>query len=207
MSPDPIADAAGASFLRATADRIHPTTREIQPADSVPVNGGSPSDISNNPSAVPSRHHRAQLYWGIGAAVVVAIIVTAYILTGGFHRSSSASTSDELVLIHDGTSYSMNIGEFNGIYFSASSASSIDGQLNSSRGIQVYLMTPDQFQTLTRTLNVSGYTWTSGVVAIQTVYDLHIPVPVGEWVLSFVNPNPDSPTGVGIYSNVVLSPA
>jgi hypothetical protein len=133
------------------------------------------------------------------------VLVAAYAMTGGFRPPGSSGTSG-VVLIPAGTGFSMTIGQFNSVIFEISKESSITGLLNSSRGIQLYIMTPSEFQYLVRNLTVATYVWTSGVVADQAPYNLNVTVQPGQWVLAFVNPNVSWPTGVGFYSNVVLAP-
>jgi hypothetical protein len=140
----------------------------------------------------------------VAIAVALIMIVTAYVLAIEIHPSAGSSA---VVLVPYGTGYSLSGGEPVGITFTVSSESSIDGTLNSSRGIQIYIMTPQQFETLANYGNVSTYVWTSGRVANGMIYALHLTVSPGQWVLAFVNPNPDSPTGVGFYSNVTLKPS
>jgi hypothetical protein len=134
----------------------------------------------------------------------LVVILAAYVLTGGFQGSTGSSSSSGTVLIPYGTGLSLSIGQFNGINFVITSESVIKGSLNSSRGVQIYIMTPSEFAALVKNSNVSGYEWTSGIVAVQTIYQLNVAVSPGQWVLSFVNPFPSTPTGVGFYSDVTL---
>ena len=152
----------------------------------------------------PPSRTRTYLWVGV-AVIVIAMLVVTYVLTGGFHLSSSSSGSGGKVLIPRGTSYSMIVGQFNGINFVIGSESQISGEMNSSRGIQVYIMTPAEFEYMVTNLVIGQYVWTSGVVADQTIYDIDISVQPGQWVLSFVNPSAVTPTGVTFYSDVTLT--
>jgi len=140
----------------------------------------------------------------VGVTIVLAMILTAYVLTNGFHGQTGSS---EVVLVPAGTGYSLPMGQFSGTEFTATSASTISGTLNSSEGVQIYLMTPTQFEAFAKSLNVSGYVWTSGWVANESIYHLDIPVPAGQWVLAFTDPNAGLPTGVGIYTDIILKAA
>jgi hypothetical protein len=153
----------------------------------------------------PSPPRRTSAYVGAGVAVVVVIVALAYLLSGGFHSSHGSSGSTGTVLIPRGTGYSYSIRQFNGIVFAVTSESRIQGELNSSHGVQIYLFTPTEFQYLVRNLTVGQSEWTSGVVANATIYDLDVIVQPGSWVLSFVNPNEYLPTGIGFYTDVTLT--
>ena len=148
---------------------------------------------------------RTRNYLVVGVVVILAVVLSAYVVMGGL-RTASSSGSTGTVLIPFGTGYSMVIGQYNGINFDISHESRITGLLNSSHGIQIYILTPSEFAYLVKNLSVSGYVWTSGVVAFQQLYQLNVAVQPGQWVLSFVNPNVSWPTGVGFYSDVVLAP-
>lgn len=157
------------------------------------------------PAERTPRPHRTAVYVGIGVAIVVVMVVLAYVLVIGSHTAGTSSGTQGKVLAARSTSYSLSIGAFNGINFVVSSESQIQGEVNSSRGIQVYIFTPSEFQYLVKNLTVGQYVWTSGIVADQAVFDLVIPVQPGQWVLSFVNPNVNFPTGVTLYSDLTLT--
>jgi len=180
--------------------------------------GGNPSANAASGTAPPTPStdilagnerpkHRARWPLVAGVAVVAVVLVVAYLLVVGVPGSSSSSHSNGTVLITYGTGLSLPIGQFNGINFVINSSSSISGSLNSSRGIEIYIMTPTQFAALVKNAAVSGYVWASGIVANQTIYDLHVTVAPGQWVLSFVNPFSYTPTAVGFYSDVTLTSA
>ena len=171
------------------------------PSETTP-GGASPPESKGAPETPPPRRTSSRTIV-VGAVAVVVVMIVAYLLFAGMH-SSGGSGSSGYVLVPDGTGYSLPVGQFNGINFEVSTPSSVHGQINASRGVQVYLMTPSEYQFLVRTLNVSGYNWTSGVVAFETTYSLTVPVPVGAWVLAFVDPNPVLPTGIGFYSDLTL---
>jgi len=142
----------------------------------------------------------------VGVAIIVVMVVLAYLLTGGFHHAGGSSATQGRVLVPFGASYSLPNGQFDGLTFTINSTSVIQGELNSSRGVDLYVMTPTEFETLVRTLNVTGYEWASGEVADQTIYNVDVTVTAGTWILAFTPPNPNIPTGVGFYSDLTLSP-
>ncbi len=146
---------------------------------------------------------RTRTYLAVGLAFILVMVLVAYAVIGEV-RPAGSSGSSGTVLIPNGTGYSLVIGAFNGVNFVVSQESRITGTFNSSHGVQVYVLTPAEFQSLVKSGNVSEYVWTSGVVADQTVYQLDVTVQPGQWVLAFVNPNVSWPTGVGFYSDVVL---
>jgi len=158
------------------------------------------------PLKVPKKG-RSSVYIGVGVAIIVVMVVLAYILTGGFHHAGGSSGTQGRVLVPFGSSYSLPSGQFDGLTFTINSTSIIQGELNSSRGVDLYVMTPTEFETLVRTLNVSGYEWASGEVADQSIYQVDITVTPGTWVLAFTPPNQYIPTGVGFYSDLTLTPA
>lgn len=166
---------------------------------------GGTSSPASTPGKAPDARRRS-IYVGIGVAIIVVMVILAYFLTNGFHSAGGSSGTQGTVLVPRGTSYSMVIGQFNGINFHVNSSAKIQGEVNSSQGIQVYLLTPSEFQYLAKNLTVGQYVWTSGVVANQVVDELDISVQPGQWVLSFVNPNSNFPTGVTFYTNLTLTP-
>lgn len=164
----------------------------------------SPEAVTPDPRK-PRAHRGNPIYTGIVVVILVVAVVLAYVLTGGFHSSNGSSGSSSTVLIPRGTGYSYNIGQFNGINFVISSESRIQGELNSTHGVAIYILTPAEFEYLVKNLTVGQYVWTSGVVADQSIYHLNVTVQPGQWVLSFVNPNVSWPTGIGFYSDVTLT--
>jgi len=135
--------------------------------------------------------------------VVVAVSIFAYAMFGIPHSNGTSG----VVLVPAGTGLSLPAGQFSGFEFTANSPSVITGTLNSSEGVQIYLMTPQEFQAFIKTTNVSGYGWTSGWVANDTIYTLDIPVPLGQWYLVLTDPNVGIPTGIGIYTDIVVKAA
>ena len=179
-------------------------TVAVQPSNEPAEREAERSSGSTDSSGTPRPRRSSSLMLVVGVVVVVVVMVVAYMLFAGMHSSGSSSGSKGYVLVPNGTGYSLPVGQFNGINFQVSTPSTIQGQINASRGVQVYLMTPSEYQVLVRTGNISGYNWTSGVVAYETTYTLTVPVPVGTWVLAFVDPNSVLPTGVGFYSDLTL---
>ena len=178
---------------------------------SSPSTDASPSEASaeapTRPASRGPAKSRTRTYLAVGVAIILVVVaIAAYSMTVGFRPAGSSGTSGT-VLITDGTGYPMSVGQYNGISFTISQDSRITGTLNSSHGVQIYILTPSEFQYLVKNNNVSSYVWTSGVVANAELYVLNVTVQPGQWVLSFVNPNLYVPTGVGFYSNVVLAPA
>ncbi len=174
--------------------------------------GGHPPDGSVPRSPVrgvtrteagPISARRRRSYIVVAAAIVVAVIILAIVLMGNLHHAGTSN----VVLVPAGAGYSFPVGQFAAVAFTVGSASVITGTLNSSRGVEVYLMTPQQLQAFVKATYVTGYTWGSGWVANETVYALDVPVPAGQWDLAFINPNAGIPTGVGIYTDITLQPA
>jgi len=186
---------------------MHPASEGLPESKAEPSGpAGTDESSGSKPSTTSTRGRppmRMRVYLGIGVAIVVVMVVVGYLLVAMPH-SSSPSGSNGYVLVPYGTGYSMSSGQYNAVNFVVNTTSSIHGLINSSRGIQLYIMTPAEYGHLVTTLNVSGYVWTSGIVADQTIYSADIPVAPGQWVLAFVNPFPNTPTGVGFYSNLVL---
>ena len=177
---------------------------DVPPPTSGPGAGTADPTATSAPVKVP-KSRRTSIYAGVGVAIIVVMVILAWAVTGGFHLSGTPSGSSGYVLVPRGTSYSMVIGQFNGIDFDVNSTSHIEGQVNSSRGIAVYILTPADFAYLVKNLTVGPYVWTTGVVADGTPDTLNIPVQPGQWVLSFVNPNVSWPTGVTFYSDLTLT--
>jgi len=144
------------------------------------------------------------------AIALAAVILAAYLLTGGFGLHGKSSPD---VLVRKGTYYSLPGGQFNAVAFLTSSSDTILGTVWDTWGINIYLMTPTEVVDLAKKGVVTGYSWTSGHVANLTETDLSIVVEPGSWDLVFlntdnpsINPIYTNVTIVGFYTDVTLSP-
>ena len=169
----------------------------------------APNGPVPSPSGGAPARRQVPMYTVVLAAVLIVLVVFAgaYVWTGGFHRTTSPSGSLGTVLLPSGSSYSIVNGQFSDVAFRINSTSVVQGQLNSSEGVLVDVMTPAEFEHMAITLNVSGYQWTSGAVADRTVYSLDVTVAPGQWFLAFLDPNASFPTGVSFYSDLTLTPS
>ncbi len=136
--------------------------------------------------------------------VAAGLVVGVYALMLPLHHSTA--TNSEILEPQD-TSYSIPAEQFNGIAFDISTTSVVNGTFYNTYGITLYTMTPAQFETFSKTGVVSGYNWTSGRIANNTITNLNIEVPPGAWELAFVNSNLLVATSIGFYSNLTLAPA
>ncbi|HYB79631.1 MAG TPA: hypothetical protein VEG66_07745 [Thermoplasmata archaeon] len=134
-------------------------------------------------------------------AIVVIVVVLAYVLTGGFQRSHNGP----LVLVPAGAYYTIPGGQFNGITFIIGATSVINGTFSNAFGIVLYEMNNTQFLSFAKTNILGGYEWTSGPIANNSVYDLDLTIPPGSWALVFVNPSPINPTAIGFYTDLTLA--
>lgn len=178
-----------------------PQTANASPTIAPP---SGPQASSTRPST--RRQIRLTSIAVVAVLVVLIIVVAAYVFTGGFHPAKSSSSPEGIVLLPDGASYSITLGQFSGIAFHINSTSTVQGKLNSSNGVIIDLMTPAEFTHLSLYANVSGYEWSSGAVADQSIYTLDVSVPPGQWNLAFLDANVSFPTGVSFYSDLTLTP-
>ncbi len=170
-----------------------------------------PSDASDGAQGtsaaapkVPKRFLGSWTWVVIGVVILAVGSAVAVVWIGGLHHAPS-STSSSVVLAPSGTSYSLPIGQISGVVFSANATSTLHGSVNSSEGVQMYIMDMAQYETFGKTGNVTGYEWTSGAVRATTIYDLDVSVPTGSWILVFSDPNTGIPTGVSVYSSILLT--
>jgi len=134
------------------------------------------------------------------AVVAVALLLTAYTVTGGFRSSTVPRTA----LIPKDDYYSITGGQFNDVAFSVQSTSVVNGTFTNTLGIIVYLLTPAQLNYLATKGNVSSYDWSSGQIPNLEVYDLNVEVESGQWDLAFVNPSLVNTTVVGFWTDITV---
>lgn len=148
---------------------------------------------------------RSRTYVAVAVTIVVVVIVLAYVLTGGFQRPSGSSTT---VLVPADTVFSLPVDQFSGVSFIISTNATLNGTISESYGLQLYTMSPPQYQHLLTKGNLSGYEWTSGVLPNDTIYNIELTVPPGAWVLVFANPNNPQTllsTSVGFFTDLTLT--
>jgi hypothetical protein len=164
-----------------------------------------PAEALGSPRAVPTRTRTF-----VAVAIVLLVVAAGGIAVSYGYLHHSAPTS-RIVLVANGTSYSIPVGQYNAVSFIAPSNSTINGTIYETFGLTLYRMTPTQYEHLVITLNLSaGYEWTSGVLGNNTVYQFALSVPSGQWEIVFANPNGQQTlitTLVGFYTDLVLNPA
>ncbi len=134
-------------------------------------------------------------------AAAIVLIAGVYVLTSPTARASA------VVLVPYHTVYSISGGQLNAVDFTIQTTSVVNGTFTNTLGIIVYIFTPEELVNLTLKGQVTGYQWTSGVIANLTVDSIDVTVTPGAWDLTFVNPNLFNTTIVGFWSNVTLSPS
>jgi len=188
--PHRVASLVGSSVSSATADSIGPS------ASSRPTSSSS------------AQPRRFPLVLTVGIVVVaIALVGASFALTNGFHsRATSGST---VKVVSQWTYDSIPGAQYDAVSFIAHSNSVLNGSFTNSMGIIVYVMTPTQFESLTRSGVVSGYNWSSGRIPQLTLYDLNVRVAAGPWDLVFLNPdtNPLNSTVVDFWTAVAEIPA
>ncbi len=150
----------------------------------------------------PAARGRSWHYAVIAVAIVVTLIVAAFVLTGGFHHSSP-STAPGLTLAPDGDQIAIAPAQLVGLTFSANSTVTLTGSYWTTYNVSAYIMTSADFSHYLRTLKATSYEWTSGYVkfgAISQVLD------AGSWVLVFIAPTYHA-TQVGVTSTISVNPA
>jgi len=166
---------------------------------------GTPPESRTSSASGSRRLSRRGLSYALGVGVaIVVLVVAAWGLMGGFRANASSST---VVLVPAGTSYTLPAGQLNIVSIVLGSTGTINGTLAESFGLAIYLMTPAQLAAFVKTLKISGYEWTSGVLANNSIYGLSLIVQPGSWDIVFVNPNTDQfiPTSYGFYTDLTLT--
>lgn len=175
------------------------------PADSRPA--GTITPVSSVTSGSPPRREILSkrwiaLYAILTVLVVVIVIVAALTLAGDFRRGGNPSA---ILLVPKGTRDVIPAEQFDSVAIDARTDSTITGNVVILFAVDIYLMTTSQFNSYDRTLNVSGYQWTSGIMQNVTSYSLEVAVPPGLSYLVYSNPYPVSSL-VGYNTNLNLEP-
>ena len=172
--------------------------------------GGLPGEPTSPGGTRPRGRPPRPRPWAYVVVIVVVVAGAAggaYFFTAGFHAPGTASSGK--VLVPDGTQYSIPVGQYNAVSFIITGNATVTGTIYEAFGLQLYRMTPAQYEHLVVTLNYSaGWEWTSGPLANNTVYNLSMTAPAGQWELVFANPNGLQTfltTLVGFYTNLVLT--
>lgn len=160
------------------------------------------SELATN--SRPSRlGRRGKIYTIAVAVIVVAVFLVFWVLMGGFQSNPASST---VVLVPAGTYYTVAANQLNEIGIVVNTAATINGTIAETYGLGIYLMTPTQLAEFVKTLQISGYVWTSGNLTNNTIYRLNLAIQPGSWDLVFVNPNSNIyiTTSYGFYTDLTL---
>ena len=164
------------------------------------------SDPASERPGEASPKPRRGAYVVVAVVIVIGMLVAAYALSDGFHRPASGASNT--VLVQEGTIDTVPVGQFDAINLAVPSGNStVNGTIIDSYGLELFTMTPAQFQYLAVKGVFNGFQWTSGVIANDTVTNVNLVFGPGSWVVVFYNPNPIPTaltTSVGFYTNLVL---
>lgn len=97
----------------------------------------------------------------IALVVVVAVVLVSYALIADLRPGGGPRTT---IVAKAGTVYSLSVGQFNAVTFLMRSSAVVNGTFGDVWPIILYLVNTSQFQTLVRTLNITGFEWTSGML-------------------------------------------
>jgi len=115
------------------------------------------------------------------------MVGAAYVFTNGFHPHGASGST--VIVVSEWTYDSIPGTQYDAVAFLAHSDSVLNGSFTNSMGVIVYIMTPTQFESLTKTGVVTGYNWTSGRIPQLTLYYLNVQVAAGPWDLVLLNPD------------------
>jgi hypothetical protein len=155
----------------------------------------------------PGRRAGLRFSWlGLTAiVVVVAIVGAAYALASGLPHGSSSSSA--VTLATEGSFDGLSGGQYDDIALVVHTPALLNGTVRAGWApVVIYVMTPEQFENLSRTGLVSGYTWASPAIPGLTFYGLNVTVSVGEWNLVFLNPSVLNDTGVDFWTALTETP-
>lgn len=186
---------------------------------SLPANaGGFPTSRAEpeGPITASSGFGGRGRIWVVVAAVLLVVVAGfgAYLVTNDVLHPKGTSG---VILIPKGKWFSIPGDQYNDVAFVAGQSSILNGTITNSGGLNLYLMTPAELLSLSKTGQVGGSTWASGRIANLTVTHLNLPVSAGSWDLVFLNSDgpvpptylgnsPLNTTIVGFWTDLTLSP-
>jgi hypothetical protein len=141
----------------------------------------------------------------VGVVVTLAIAVSISALVENARLSHGPPQPD--VIIPADTLTSISVGQYFGYDFVAGSMEVLNASYSAQYGILFYLMTPEEYQILVTTYNVTGYAWTAGGSHFINQAYLDVDVPPGPWVFAMANPNATFATAVGWLTALTLAPS
>jgi hypothetical protein len=170
------------------------------PAGQVP--GAESATVQPKLERVSTRQHSRVLYTIIVVVVAIVVVMVAIAYTEAFRANSGSSTS---VLLKKGTTDLIPAGQFDDVSVDAKANSTISGSVTIIYEAALYSMTYQQVLAFAKTLVVSGYLWTSGLMENVSKYSFDVPVSAGFSYFVLANPGAVESL-VGYDSNLTLAP-
>ena len=138
---------------------------------------------------------------------MIVIVVIAAIVIPVAEKLGHGSPAGSEILIPQYTYDSISPGQYSGVAFIAHSAGVLNASYSDQYGVIFYVMTPDEYEHLVITNNVSGYSWTLGQSGYVALAYMTANVPAGDWWFAMANPNPAIATAVGFQSALTFTPS
>lgn len=134
---------------------------------------------------------------------MAALVLSVYFIEERAHSTNSTMSE---VLVPKNTLFSIPPTQFNSISINITTNSVINGTFYSNYGVDLYVLTPSAFHTLTVDGKVPSSEWSSGgLVGNASTVFLNLDVPTGAWVLVYLNPSRIVTSYVGFYTDLTLS--
>ena len=143
--------------------------------------------------------------------IIVLFLIIVSVVTNSTNSGSPSGVSNQpahtpLIIVQSGNVYPLNAGSYEEIQFSISNPSTITGSFTTTntatRGIDFYIMTPDEFSSFSSSSQVNQYLYTTGLVTSGFI-DTNLPA--GTYYLIFNNNNLVETSSVDITQNIIAT--
>ena len=140
------------------------------------------------------------LYSILIVATAVTVVLAVLAISANLDRGSASSAT---ILVKKRTIDYIPQGQLDAVLINTKTSSVVNGSVTILFAVQFYTMNSTEYESFVKTLVVSGYLWTSGLLQNISPYLLNVQVPAGFSYLVFANPLPIQAL-VGFNSDLTL---
>ena len=180
------------------------TASDSEPLTKAPPTSGDerspvgPSNVGKQGSV--KRKPPIALYSIFTVAAAVIVVLAGLAISADIDRGGASSAT---VLVKKRTIDYIPQGQLDAVVINTKTSSVVNGSVTILFAIQFYTMDSAEYESFVKTLVVSGYLWTSGLLQNVSPYLLNVQVPAGFSYLVFANPLPIQAL-VGFNSDLTL---